>query len=96
MGECTGGFRHSIRVRYGEVDPQGVVLNAHYRGLDGRRTSRDLDYVGSREGRPVFTARVVYVRVAMGSETAIGTPRSVREHLGEAIDPIGSAASESS
>ena len=23
-------FRHSIRVRYGECDMQGVVFNAHY------------------------------------------------------------------
>lgn len=30
MGVCTGGFRHSIAVRYGELDPQGVVFNAHY------------------------------------------------------------------
>lgn len=24
------GFRHEIRIRYGEVDMQGVVFNAHY------------------------------------------------------------------
>ncbi len=24
------GFRHTIAVRYGELDPQGVVFNAHY------------------------------------------------------------------
>jgi acyl-CoA thioester hydrolase len=24
------GFRHSVRVRYAEVDAQGVVFNAHY------------------------------------------------------------------
>ena len=23
-------FRHDIRIRYGEVDMQGVVFNAHY------------------------------------------------------------------
>ena len=26
----TTPYRHTIRVRYGEVDKQGVVFNAHY------------------------------------------------------------------
>jgi acyl-CoA thioester hydrolase len=26
----TEPFRHTLRVRYGECDPQGVVFNAHY------------------------------------------------------------------
>ena len=30
MADTDGGFRHSIRVRYGECDLQGVVFNAHY------------------------------------------------------------------
>ena len=30
MARPSGAFRHSIAVRYGEVDVQGVVFNAHY------------------------------------------------------------------
>lgn len=30
MSEARGAFRHRIAVRYGEVDLQGVVFNAHY------------------------------------------------------------------
>jgi acyl-CoA thioester hydrolase len=30
MAECSSGFRHSLSVRWGEVDQQGVVFNAHY------------------------------------------------------------------
>src|SRR5262245_36520376 len=30
MTSERGRYRHSIRVRYGEVDQQGVVFNAHY------------------------------------------------------------------
>jgi len=30
MADCTSGFRHTIDVRYGEVDLQGIVFNAHY------------------------------------------------------------------
>jgi len=30
VAESTGAHRHSVRVRYGECDMQGVVFNAHY------------------------------------------------------------------
>jgi acyl-CoA thioesterase FadM len=57
------------------------------------RTSWDLGYVGRCDGRPVFTARVVYVSVARGTATTIETPPAVREFLGEPVDLIGSSRS---
>ena len=30
MQQRRGRYRHTLRVRYGEVDQQGVVFNAHY------------------------------------------------------------------
>jgi acyl-CoA thioester hydrolase len=30
MSALPGRYRHTLRVRYGEVDQQGVVFNAHY------------------------------------------------------------------
>jgi acyl-CoA thioester hydrolase len=135
MSECARGYRHSIAVRWGELDPQGVVFNAHYLAyiddametwlrpirplgeklgwdmmlkrcaiewhgpLGARdvldidvavarwgRTSWDLEYRGSTAGRLVFTARVVYVSVASGTNTPMETPREIREFLGEAVD----------
>lgn len=138
MADCTSGFRHTIAVRYGEVDPQGVVFNAHYLAYvddametwlrpvretgaarswdmmlkrctldwDGSvgsgdrldidvavsrwgRTSWDLDFVGSCQGRPVFRARVVYVSVERGTTRAIDTPRQIRDFLGEPVELAG-------
>ena len=30
MNQSSARYRHTLRVRYGEVDQQGVVFNAHY------------------------------------------------------------------
>jgi len=137
----SGPFRHHISVRYGEVDQQGVVFNAHYlaymddametwmrefpdlretfdwdmmlkkctlewQGSIGNgepldidvavthwgRTSWRLGYVGTSEGRPVFTAEVVYISVQLGSSKAIETPPGVRKEFGEAVDLLATAA----
>ena len=128
-------YHHQITTRYGEVDQQGVVYNAHYlvymddtmetwmrelpdlrRTLgwdmmlkkatiewqgsvtDGKsleieaavthwgRSSWRLGYVGKCEGRPVFTAEVVYVSVLLGLNEPFETPAGVKEAFGEAID----------
>jgi acyl-CoA thioester hydrolase len=133
--------RHTIRVRYGEVDQQGVVFNAHYlaymddalenwlstlgdlrrehgwemmlkkaivewQGSVGSgdrldvdlgivswgRTSWTVGYVGTCEGKPVFTGEVVYVSVTLGDNTAMETPAAIRAALGEAIDLLGRGA----
>ena len=125
-------------VRFGEVDQQGVVFNAHYlayiddtmenwlrpvRELGSRlgwdmmlrkctiewhgsvgagdllcidvavahwgRTSWDLGYVGTCEGRLVFSARVVYVSVDLRTRAPVETPREIREFMGEAVDLVG-------
>jgi acyl-CoA thioester hydrolase len=135
LPERARPFRHSIAVRWGEVDQQGVVFNAHYLAymddametwlrplrdesealgwdmmlrrceiewhgpLGAReildidlavarwgRTSWDLAYRGSSAGRLVFTARVVYVSVALGTGTPIETPPEIREFMGEASE----------
>ena len=56
------------------------------------RTSWTLDYVGSCGGQPVFTARIVYVSVALGTASAMETPQAVRDFLGEPVDLIGAQA----
>jgi acyl-CoA thioesterase FadM len=50
------------------------------------RTSWDLDFAGSCQGRPVFRARVVYVSVERGTVRAIDTPRLIRDFLGEPVE----------
>jgi acyl-CoA thioester hydrolase len=139
MPEPRGAYRHTIRVRWGEIDQQGVVFNAHYMAylddalenwvrpmrLEGivwdmmlkrctlewqgslasgdvldldvaverwGRTSWDLVFRGTCEGRPVFTARVVYVSVDPETGKAIETPNPVRAFLGEPIDLLGTGA----
>lgn len=132
MTETREPFRHRIRVRYGEVDAQNVVFNAHYmayiddaleawveglgelrqrqrwdmmlkqitlewQGSVGNRdwldidvearrfgrTSFDVGYVGSCDGRPVFEAVVVYVSVELGTTTPMVTPEAIRTALTE-------------
>ena len=139
MAERRGAYRHTIAVRYGEVDVQGVVFNAHYlayidhtmeswlRSIRPRgdelgwdmmlkrctiewqgslgpgdlldidvavsrwgRTSWDLGYLGTCEGRPVFRALVVYVSVRLGTGEPMETPVEIREFMGEPIDLTGS------
>lgn len=128
-------FRNSVPVRYGEVDQQGVVFNAHYlaycddtleRWIRGAgdlraigwdmmlkratvewqgsaaaretidvdvavtrygRTSFDLCFRGTVDGRPVFTAEIVYVSVRLGDNTAYETPARVVAFLGAPVDP---------
>ena len=53
------------------------------------RTSWDLGYRVSCAGRLVFTARVVYVSVALGTGTPIETPGAIREFMGGPIDLLG-------
>lgn len=138
MTQTKGRYRHRIRVRYGEVDKQGVVFNAHYmayiddamenwlaRFADLRRehrwdmmlkkctlewqgsvgtgdmldidvavtrwgrTSWTLGYVGTCEGRAVFTAEVLYVSVRLGEAVPMETPAAIRAALGDAIDLLG-------
>ena len=138
MTKTCGRYRHSIPVRFGEVDQQGVVFNAHYLAyiddtmetwlrpirpqIDELRwdmmlkrceiewhgplgsgdlldidvavarwgdTSWDLGYVGSCEGRLVFSATVVYVSVELGVAAPIETPAEIREFLGEPMDLVG-------
>ena len=125
------GFRHTIAVRFGEVDQQKVVFNAHYLAyiddtlenwlrpiraparefgwdmmlkkvtiewsgslrsgerldIDAavtrvRRTSWEVAFTGTCEGRPVFSANVVYVSVVLGDGTPMETPAEIREFLG--------------
>ena len=129
------GFRHTIAVRFGEVDQQKVVFNAHYlayiddtletwlrpiraQALDAgwdmmlkkatiewqgslgsgdfldidasiarwNRTSWEAAFTGTCAGRPVFSARVVYVSVEVGVGAPMETPREVREFMGEATE----------
>ena len=138
MATGRGSFRHTIAVRYGEVDLQGVVFNAHYlaymddtmetwlRPLRKRReelgwemmlkrctiewqgslgpgdvldvdvaverwgrTSWDLGYLGTCEGRQVFRALVVYVSVRLGEGEPMETPEEIRAFLGDPIDLVG-------
>ena len=128
-------YRHAIPVRYGEVDQQGVVFNAHYlaymddametwlrpigalrrelawdmmlrrctlewHGPLGSgelleielavsrwgRTSWDLDYVGTCGERVVFSARVTYVSVELGSGRPKQTPGEIRAFMGGPVD----------
>jgi acyl-CoA thioester hydrolase len=127
------GFRHRVAVRFGEVDQQKVVFNAHYlayiddtlenwlrpirdiekeSGWDmmlkkatiewqgsltsgefldidasiarWNRTSWEASFVGTCEGRPVFSALVIYVSVEVDVGTPMETPLKVREFMGEA------------
>ncbi len=129
----TTPFRHTIRVRYSEVDKQGVVYNANYMAYmddaletwlaDIRelradlgwemmlrrctidflgsatdadvldidlaishwgRTSWTLAYRGTHEGRPVFTAEVVYVSVRTPEYVKMETPAEIRAFMGPA------------
>ena len=124
------GYRHTVRVRYGEVDQQGVVFNAHYMAyiddalevwthglgplkdehrwdmmlkkielewhssvgnrdelvIDAEverfgRTSWQVRFLGSCEGRPVFDALVTYVSVELGVNQPIETPEAIRDFL---------------
>lgn len=134
---------HTVRVRYGEVDQQGVVFNAHYlayiddalerwlapiveerreerwdmmlkkvtlewQGSVGNgdlleidfaitrwgRTSWDVTYRGTCEGRPVFVATVVYISVRVPENEAMETPRSIRAYMGEAVERAALAPGE--
>lgn len=138
MDRCQPGHQHTICVRWGECDPQGVVFNAHYLAylddaletwlrplratpearnwdvmlvrcnlewyaslrsgdrLDMQvaiarwgRTSFDMGFTGSCQGRPVFGALVVYVSVEKESGRSVETPAPIREFLGPAVDLIG-------
>jgi acyl-CoA thioester hydrolase len=134
-------YRHTIRVRYGEVDQQGVVFNANYFAyiddavelwLEGLRTdparrehpdlarwdfmlkkvtlewqgsvgsghhlaidlavtrwgksSFDVHFRGSHEGRRVFDAVITYVSVVRGENRPYETPALLRVYLGEAVE----------
>ena len=50
------------------------------------RTSWDLGVVGSCQGRPVFSALILYVSVSGRTNAPMETPASVREFMGEAIE----------
>ena len=58
------------------------------------RSSWDLDYVGRRQGRLVFTARVAYVSVEPGTGVPMETPREIRDFMGETVDLVGGAAGD--
>ncbi len=137
MAERRGAYRHTIAVRYGEVDVQGVVFNSHYLayiddtmetwlrpmrplreqiGWDmmlkkcsiewqGRlgsgdlldidvavsrwgRTSWDLGYLGTCEGRPIFRALIVDVSVELETGEPMATPAGIREFMGEPTDLV--------
>ena len=47
-----------------------------------RRTSWEVAFTGTCEGRPVFSANVVYVSVVLGDGTPMETPAEIREFLG--------------
>jgi acyl-CoA thioester hydrolase len=130
-------YRNVLPVRYGEVDQQGVVFNAHYlayvddtmdrwlrtfdvsfeqHGWDlmlkraeiewqgpartgddlavdvavvrWGRTSFDAGFVGTVDGRAVFTARVVYVGVRHGTTEPMPAPGPIRDRLGEAVPDL--------
>ena len=121
------GYVHHVRIRYGEVDMQQVVFNAHYLAycddaadlwfrsigalLEGGdwdvmvkkatitweggarvhddlaiavavsrwgNTSFDVRFDGTVEGRPVFSADLVYVAVRTGTLEPVSVPESFR------------------
>lgn len=131
-------YLHSITVRYGEVDQQGVVFNSHYlawcddametwlRSLavdmpkhtydfmlkkavvewqgsatNGERveiavapvrwgkTSFDIGFRGTVEGRPVFSATITYVGVKFGTKEPVAPPAEFRAALGDPVDLLG-------
>jgi acyl-CoA thioester hydrolase len=145
MSERARPYRHTIAVRWGEVDQQGVVFNAHYLAymddametwlrpirplgdelgwdmmlkrcaiewhgsLGSRdlleievavarwgRTSWELGYRGTCEGRLVFTACAAYVSVASGTRTPMETPREIRQFMGEPVDLLGESGGSAS
>ena len=49
-------------------------------------TSLDFGYVGTVEGRPVFTARSTFVSIAPGTSEKMATPENVKALLGAAQD----------
>jgi acyl-CoA thioester hydrolase len=132
--------RHTLRVRYGEVDQQGVVFNANYFAyvddavelwLEGLRSDPELSrhpdlarwdfmlkkvtlewsgsvgsgdrlaidmavvrwgrssfevhFRGSHEGRRIFDATITYVSVIKGENRPYETPPLLREYLGDAV-----------
>lgn len=134
-------YRHVLRVRYGEVDQQGVVFNANYlayiddavelwlerlrsdpalrehpdlarwdfmlkkvtlewQGSVGSgdhlaidmaverwgKSSFDVHFRGSHDGRRVFDAVITYVSVIRGENRPYETPALVREYLGESVE----------
>jgi len=129
------GFQHRIAVRFGEVDQQKVVFNAHYlayiddtlenwlrpiraparefrwdvmlkkvtiewQGSLGSceyldidasiarwgRTSFEVAFTGTCDGRPVFNALVLYVSVALSDGTPMETPLEIREFMGSPVE----------
>ena len=85
-------FRHGLRVRFHECDPQGVVFNAHYlaalrfddeaklviRRITLGNTSMTTELAVERDGEPVAEGelRHVFVDGSRGATTPI--PESVR------------------
>jgi len=133
-------FVHTIRPRYAEIDPQGVVFNAHWltyfddtstrffehlgwdpkqfapggsfdimvvhavldwkgsAGFDDRveiavrterlgRSSFDLRYSASVDGRPACEGIITYVSVKPGSKQSCPIPDAIRARLEAAATP---------
>jgi acyl-CoA thioester hydrolase len=138
----VAAYRHSIDIRYGECDRQGVVFNANYlaygddamdhrmRSLNGAvwveswdvmlkaarvvwhgpatwperldvdcgvcrwgRTSFDVAYVITVEGRPVADVVVTYVSVEAGTAEPVEPPAEVVAAMGETVPVPESLAS---
>jgi acyl-CoA thioesterase FadM len=80
-------------VRYGEVDMQRVVFNAHYLAYCDDAverwgsTSFDPGFTGRVGGRPVFRAVITYVGVRFGTKEKAPPPPEVRARLSDAPGP---------
>ena len=72
--------------------PLCVVLDLDLAVQRWGRTSWDLAFRGTCQGRPVFSANVVYVSVDPETGKAIETPDPVRAFMGVPIDLLGTGA----
>ena len=75
---CTFEWQSSVK--------QHDVLDVDVAVTNWGRTSWTLGFVGTCEGRPVFTAEMVYVSVKLGENVSMVTPDAIRSCLGDAVD----------
>lgn len=64
----------------------GEILDLDAAITNWGRTSWEVGFVGTVEGRPIFTCLVLYVSVTLGELTPMATPPEVMEAFGPATD----------